>query len=160
MSQIISTIESGVAIPPFRSATDFPMKPKQERLPQLYPEILQELQNANVARSILRASLEMKKQMIVEVSAEIDRIENDLALEAETRLRLHAMNEQFVKALQEIEGVADGVSDVVVNAHQTTRTSLRALVQSLKDLVKSWRSLKLQFRSGLVPPESGSNNDV
>lgn len=157
MMQLSSAIEDGGEIPAFRSATDFPVRPKDERLVELYPDLLQALKSANVARQILRRDLDRKKQMIVEMRTEIERLESDLALEAETRLRLHAMNEQLIAALQEIEGLADDASAVVTAAHQTPRTGLEVLIEKLKSLVKRWRALKLRYSSGLVPPggESG-----
>ena len=150
MTQLTTILpESEDSIPPFQSATNFPVNPKQERLAQLYPNALQALKNANVARRALRSSLEKKKQMIIEIRTEIDRIESDLALEAETRFQLHTMNKQLIKALQEIEGVADEISNVVLNAHQTPRTRLGVLIERLKNLVKHWRALKLRFRQDL-----------
>lgn len=159
MAQHSSAIESGTEIPPFRSATDFPIKPKPEHLADLYPEIITELKNSNIARGILREDLNKKKQMIADMRAEIARLESNLAIEAKTRIQLHRMNEQLFAALQEIEGVAEDASAVVINAHQTPRTGLGALIEKLKILVKKWRALKLQYRSGLVPPKGRSSDD-
>ncbi|MCP9895428.1 hypothetical protein KBZ20_16825 [Vulcanococcus limneticus Candia 3F8] len=124
---------------------------------QLYPELLQTLKSANVARHVLRAQLEEKKRMIIEVRAEMEKLESDLALEAETRIQLHAMNDQLLSALQEIEGIADDATDVVTMAHQIPRTRLGVLIERLKSLVKRWRAFK-QLRSGSVSPGDGSTD--
>lgn len=159
MKQLLPVLERGQQLPPFRSATEFPIHPTEERLRQLYPGILQALKNTNVARRILRTRLDEKKQMMIDVRTEIERLEADLALEAETRIRLHEMNQQLLGALQEIEGVANDAAEAVINAHQGPRIRLRAPIEKLKNLMRRWRALKLQYRSDLANPRSRSGHD-
>jgi len=134
--------EGSDILPPFCSAKKFPTKPKEDKLPLLYPECLQALNDANKARHILRDNMVKKKNVIVEIRGEINRLEQDLALEAQTRMRLHAMNEKLLSALREIEKMADDIGDTVVIAHKVPRTSLGGLIEQLKALVKTWRAFK------------------
>ena len=63
-----------------------------------------------------------KKEVIDAIRAEIERLEQDLALEANTRLQLHGMNEQLLGALREMEKMADDVSATVTAAHGGRRS--------------------------------------
>ena len=145
--------EKAKTIPPFRSATDFPIKPKPELLASLYPELLQALKDANVARGMLRSSMEEKKRFIEEMRAEIERLENDFAIEGKTRLQLHAMNEQLLAVLREVDGFAEEATTVVEGGHQVSRNKLGALIEQLKALVRRWRAFKRQQRNRPALPE-------
>ena len=137
-------------LPPFRSAKDFPITPKAEKLTELYPACRQALVDANAARSLLRERMSKKKQVIGAIRAEIERVEQDLALEASTRLKLHAMNEQLLGALQEMEKMADDVSATITAAHGGRRTGLKALIDRLKLLARDWRTFKLNQRASIA----------
>ncbi len=139
-----------VALPPFRSVTEFPRAPKPEQLPALYAECLQVLQEANTARRIHKRRMEARKQVISAVRLEIARIEHDLALEADTRARLHAMNLRLVAALQEMDLLIGGLDEVVHKAHRTPRSRLGRLIESLKGLIHQWRSLKRRQREEMA----------
>jgi hypothetical protein len=142
MNQLPQTPEDAARLPPFRSATDFPIKPKQEHLPALYPEILGVLKDANAARWMLKNGMDAKKQMIVDIRAEIERLEGDLALEAQARIQLHAINEKLVSALREIDGIVDDASDVIAKGQQAPRARLNEIIERLKNIVKRWRAFK------------------
>ncbi len=142
--------EDADLLPPLRSAKEFPVAPKAEKLPALYPECLQALNDANEARHLLKAKMAKKKDVIVEIRTEIGRLEQDLALEAETRMRLHAMNEKLLGALREIEQMADDVSQTVEEAHRVPRTRLGGLIEKLKALVRTWRAFKLDQQTALT----------
>ena len=151
--------EESQAVPPFRSATDFPIKPKPELLASLYPELLQALKDANAARRMLRASMEEKKQFILEMRAELERLENDFAIESQARLRLHAMNEHLVAVLKEVDGFVEEAAAVVEGGHQVPRSRLGSLIEQLKSLVKRWRAFKRQQRAMPVIPDGESLGD-
>jgi len=91
-----------------------------------------------------------KKDVIALIRGEIENLEQDLALEANTRLQLHAMNEQLLGALREMEHIADGVSTTIAEAHGGRRTGLKALVEKLKVLVRNWRLFKQNQRAAIV----------
>jgi hypothetical protein len=131
-----------LSLPPFRSTKEFPKAPKPDRLPTLYTDCLQALQEANSARQILKARLEAKKQVIVAIRLEIDRLEQDFALEAGTRAILHAMNIKLFKALQEMGGIVEELDELVDQAHRVPRSHLGRLIDSLKALIRQWRSFK------------------
>ena len=100
-----------------------------------------------------------KKDVITEIRAEIERLEQDLALEASTRLQLHAVNEQLVAALGEMEKMADEVTNTITAAHEGKRTGLKALVDRLKLLVQSWKAFKLNQRAVIAKALSDGHDD-
>lgn len=149
---------SATSLPAFRSAQDFPRKPKPDLLPALYVDCLQALKEANSARAILKGRMEGKKQMIAAIRMEIDRLEQDLALEAGTRSSLHAMNLRLVEALQMMDGVAGELEQVVQEAHRVPRSRLGRLIDSLKALIHQWRQFKRKQQQALASPE-GTQQD-
>jgi len=142
--------DSSGLLPPFRSAKDFPTAPKPEKLLTFYQTCRQALVEANSVRSILKQRMSKKKDVIALIRGEIENLEQDLALEANTRLQLHAMNEQLLGALREMEQMADGVSTTIAEAHGGRRTGLKALVEKLKVLVRNWRLFKQNQRAAIV----------
>lgn len=146
-------------LPPFRSAKEFPISPKAEKLPELYPACMQALVDANAARSLLKQRMAKKKEVINVIRMEIERLEQDLALEANTRLQLHAMNEQLLFALREMEKMADDVSTTIAAAHGGRRTGLKALIDQLKHLVRSWRAFKLNQRAEIAKGLAAGHDD-
>ena len=137
-------------LPTFRSASDFPTSPKPEKLPSLYSECLSALQQANQARALLRQRMEAKKTAVLQIQAAMENLEKNLAVEAEARVRLHAMNEQLVRALRDMESLVEGVEEVVKTGHQTQRTRLGGLIEKLKQFVRAWRQLKQGRRDSLL----------
>ena len=92
--------------------------------------------------------------MISEIRMEIDRLEQDLALEASTRARLHAMNVKLVEALKEMDVFVDDLDDAVHEAHRIPRSRLGRLIDNLKALIHRWRAFKNRQRSELANLES------
>jgi hypothetical protein len=138
------------SLPAFRSARDFPISPKPEKLPNLYSECLSALQQANQARALLRERMEAKKTAVSQIQAAMENLEKNLAMEAEARVRLHVMNEQLLKALQDMEFLVEGVEEVVKIGHRTRRTGLGVLIEKLKQFVRAWRQLKQGRRDSLL----------
>jgi len=147
---LTSTADPEPSLPPFRTAREFPASPQPEKLPELYVECRKALVDANAARNLLRKRMAKKKYVINAIRAEIDRLESDLAIEASTRLKLHAMNEQLVGALREMEQMAEEVSATIVAAHGGRRTSLKVLIDQLKSRIQSWRSFKTSQRMSIA----------
>jgi hypothetical protein len=159
MSQLSFVSGEAVALPPFRSAKYFPASPKPEKARALYPECLQALRDSNEARRILRASMDSKKMMMDEIRKEIAKLEQDLTLEAGTRMRLHAMNEALINALVDIDAFAEEVTHVVAESHRTSRTGLGGMIDKLKALPRRWKAFKAVQRqtiaSALAPRDDG-----
>jgi len=145
-------------LPSFRSVTSFPRSPKTTQLPVLYEDCLQALEEAYTARRIHKRRMEARKQVIAAVRLEIARLEQDLALEASTRARLHAMNLRLVAALQKMDGLVGDLDALVQEAHQVPRSRLGRLIDSIKDLIQQWRSLKRHQRQEMACLE-GSHED-
>lgn len=143
-------IMSAAALPPFRSTTQFPRNPKQVQLSPLYSNCFQALQEANVARTILKARMDGKKQVIGAIRLEIERLEQDLALEAGTRASLHTLNLRLVEALRKMEGLVGELDEVVSEAHGVPRTRLGRLIEKLKALVRRWRDFKYHERQAMA----------
>ena len=106
-------------LPPFCSAKKFPVSPKLEKANALYPELLQALRDSNQSRVLLRSAIDGKKNMMDDIRKEIEKLEQDLTIEVDARMRLHKMNEVLVKTLVEIDGFTNEFSGVVVEAHRT-----------------------------------------
>ena len=143
---------SGLAfvLPPFRSATEFPRAPKSQQLPSLYVDCFQALQDANTARRTHKRRMDARKQVIQAVRLEIARVEQDFALEAATRARLHSMNFRLLSALQEMDDLAGDMYEVVHAAHRVPRGKLGRLIESIKALIHQWRSLKRRQREEMA----------
>ena len=134
--------EAADPLPPFRSAKTFPLSPKEERLPALYPECLQALKDANTARQQLKLRMAKKKQAIAEIRKEIERFEQDLALEAEARVRLHSLNEYLIGALRDMESMANDMATTAEEANRAPRTGLKRYIDKLKSLARNWKAFK------------------
>lgn len=115
-----ANLASGAAdvLPSFRSATSFARSPKTTQLPVLYEDCLRALEEANTARRIHKRRMEARKQVIAAVRLEIARLEQDLALEASTRARLHAINLRLVAALQKMDGLVGDLDALVQGSPQ------------------------------------------
>jgi len=99
-----------------------------------------------------------KKRIILEVRTEIKRLENDLVIEAETRMHLHAMNEKLLAVLKEVDGFTEEMSGSVESAHKTTRTGLNTWIERLKSIKKRWRAFKQRQQSMPIVTEQDTFN--
>ncbi|TGG90556.1 MAG: hypothetical protein ERJ67_10980 [Aphanocapsa feldmannii 277cV] len=142
--------ENVAPLPPFRSATEFPRSPRPDKAHSLYPECLQALSDANEARRILRARKDQQKDVIVQMRTAIKQFEDDIALESKTRIQLHSINKQLFHALQEMEDIANDMTQVVDEAHRIKRTGLRRLIEKLKEIVRHWRAFKQRQTAALA----------
>lgn len=103
--------------------------------------------------------MEQKKLMMDEIRKEIEKLEKDLKIEANTRMRLHRMNEELVKALREIDGFTGELSGVVLEAHRTERNGLGRMIEKLKALPGRWESFKARQRQAIASALAASDND-
>lgn len=134
-------------LPKFRSARDFPVRPKQADVPALYADCLQALKQANQARALLRNRMAMRKESIVHIRSLLDRLESDVTLAAEAKVRVHALNELLVGELDKYEQVADDFVNVAIGAQLAPRTSLKHWIEKLKSLSKRWRTIQAEQRA-------------
>lgn len=156
MNQLLVSDEDRDSLPPFRSSTEFPVRPRAEQLQALYPDCLQALRESNEARGILRKRMNARKEIIAQMRLEIERVERDFALEASTRMRLHSMNEKLLKALKEMDGIVDESTRIAYEGQRTARTGLRHFIEQLKNLVRRWRAFKLQLQQELSAGGEGA----
>lgn len=148
------------ALPPFRSAKKFPLKPRPENLSNLYRECRLALLDTIKARQMLRESMAKKKDFIAEMSQEFDRFENDLSIEAGARLELHSMNQQLLTVLAEMELITDGIATTVTDANKPNmRYSLMGMVEKLKALAQRWRMLKASQLVGIAKQADHGQRD-
>jgi hypothetical protein len=150
MAQLSLLSNQPASLPPFRSAKDFPVSPKPEKARALYPECLQALVDSNEARRLLRESMDAKKTMMERIRNEIAKLENDLALEPDARIRLHEMSEALVNALAEIDGFTGEVISVVTEAHRTPRTQLGGIIEKLRALPRRWQAFRAAHRQTIA----------
>ena len=80
----------------------------------------------------------------------IKQFEDDIALESKTRIQLHSINKQLFHALQEMEDIANDMTQVVDEAHRIKRTGLRRLIEKLKEIVRHWRAFKQRQTAALA----------
>jgi hypothetical protein len=148
------------ALPPFRSAKEFPLKPRPERLANLYRECRLALLDTIKARQMLRKSLAVKKSFLSEMSQEFDKLENDLSIEARARLELHSMNQQLLTVLAEMETMTDDIATTVTDAHKPKmRYSLMGMVEKLKALVQRWQMFKASKLAGITKQADHGQRD-
>lgn len=155
----ILTDESDNGLPPFCSAKEFPVAPKDDRLKELYVSCRKALVDSNSARSLLRKRMDRKKEVIAAIRAEIERVEKDLAIEASTRIQLHAMNKQLIGALRDMEEIADDIAITVTKAHAGRRAGLNTLIEKIKNIIRAWREFKRRQRSGIAKVTLGRHHD-
>ena len=146
-------------LPPFRSAKEFPVTPKPEKLLNFYIQCREALVEANTARSLLKERMARKKEAIAAIRDEISRLEEDLAIEAGTRLKLHAMNEHLVGALREMELMSEEVSATIAAAHTSKRSNLKGIIDQLKALIRKWRSFKSGQRLSIANRLDGAQDN-
>jgi hypothetical protein len=158
-NQLTIPDEGRDALPPFRSSRDFPLRPKADQLQGLYPDCYQALMDANEARRILRKRMSEKKAFIAKIRIEIERLEQTLAPEAISRIRLHMMNERLLDALKKMEDFADDATRVAYEGNRAPRTSLRHFIDQLKAFARRWRAFKLQLQQELLEGEGDTARD-
>ena len=148
------------ALPSFRSAKNFPLNPRPERLASLYRECRLALLDTIRARKMLRESLAVKKIFLSKMSKEFEKFENDLSIEAEARLELHSMNQQLLAVLAEMEIMTDGIATTVTDANKPKmRIGLMAMVEKLKALVQRWRMFKSSQLAGIAEQADRGHRD-
>lgn len=151
--------DADALIPPFCSAKDFPVSPKANRLLELYLACRQALVDANVARRIFKQRMAEKKKVIKAIRAEIQRVEQDFSLEADTRKKLHVMNERLLDVLIEMDNLAVDVGNTITHAQGGRRTGLKDLVNRLKLLIQRWRALRLNQSTVISKVLSAGHDD-
>ena len=147
--QVIASNEDN--LPTFRSAKDFPIKPKEDKLIELYDSCRNALVDSNAARKLLRERMARKKDVIAAIRSELERVEADLAVEAGTRMQLHEMNQKLIGVLKEMDSVSNDIAITVEGAHAGRRSDLKALIDKIKSIVRNWRIFKRATISNEIP---------
>jgi capsule polysaccharide export protein KpsE/RkpR len=127
---------------PLRSATDFPATPEPEALEATYQECRAALVSANRSRGALKAQSERRGVVIAELQRELVELEADLADEARTKARLHALNARLGSVIRELEDTGDAMVGLIDESEQQSGFWLVEMFRRLVQQAKRWRTVK------------------
>ena len=127
---------------PLRSATDFPSTPEPEALEATYQECRAALVSANRSRGALKAESDRRGVVIAELQRELVELEADLADEARTKARLHALNARLGSVIRELEETGDAMVGLIDESEQQSGFWLVEMFRRLVGQAKRWRSVK------------------
>lgn len=127
---------------PLRSATDFPSTPEPEALEATYKECRAALVSANRSRGALKAESDRRGVVIAELQRELVELEADLADEARTKARLHALNARLGGVIRELEETGDAMVGLIDESEQQSGFWLVEMFRRLVQQAKRWRTVK------------------
>ncbi len=127
---------------PLRSATDFPSTPEPEALEATYQECRAALVSANRSRGALKAESDRRGVVIAELQRELVELEADLADEARTKARLHALNARLGSVIRELEETGDAMVGLIDESEQQSGFWLVEMFRRLVQQAKRWRTVK------------------
>ena len=127
---------------PLRSATDFPLTPEPEALEATYQECRSALVSANRSRGALKAESDRRGVVIAELQRELVELETDLADEARTKARLHALNARLGGVIRELEDTGDAMVGLIDESEQQSGFWLVEMFRRLVQQAKRWRTVK------------------
>jgi len=127
---------------PLRSATDFPLTPEPEALEATYQECRAALVSANRSRGALKAESDRRGVVIAELQRELVELEADLADEARTKARLHALNARLGGVIRELEETGDAMVGLIDESEQQSGFWLVEMFRRLVQQAKRWRTVK------------------
>ncbi|MFM9104888.1 MAG: hypothetical protein ACKOPS_27670 [Cyanobium sp.] len=127
---------------PLRSATDFPSTPEPEALEATYQECRAALVSANRSRGALKAESDRRGVVIAELQRELVELEADLADEARTKARLHALNARLGGVIRELEDTGDAMVGLIDESEQQSGFWLVEMFRRLVQQAKRWRTVK------------------
>jgi hypothetical protein len=127
---------------PLRSATDFPSTPEPEALEATYQECRAALVSANRSRGALKAESDRRGVVIAELQRELVELEADLADEARTKARLHALNARLGGVIRELEETGDAMVGLIDESEQQSGFWLVEMFRRLVQQAKRWRTVK------------------
>ena len=127
---------------PLRSATDFPSTPEPEALEATYQECRAALVSANRSRGALKAESDRRGVVIAELQRELVELEADLADEARTKARLHALNARLGGVIRELEETGDAMVGLIDESERQSGFWLVEMFRRLVQQAKRWRTVK------------------
>lgn len=127
---------------PLRPAADFPPSPEPEALEATYQECRAALVSANRSRGALKAESDRRGVVIAELQRELVELEADLADEARTKARLHALNARLGGVIRELEETGDAMVGLIDESEQQSGFWLVEMFRRLVQQAKRWRTVK------------------
>ena len=127
---------------PLRPAADFPPTPEPEALEATYQECRAALVSANRSRGALKALSDRRGVVIAELQRELVGLEADLADEARTKARLHALNARLGGVIRELEDTGDAMVGLIDESEQQSGFWLVEMFRRLVQQAKRWRTVK------------------
>jgi hypothetical protein len=127
---------------PLRSASDFPASPDPEALEDTYRECRAALVSANRSRGALKAESDRRGVVIAELQRELVELEADLADEARTKARLHALNARLGTVIRELEDTGDAMVGLIDESERQSGFWLVEMFRRLIEQAKRWRTVK------------------
>ncbi|MFO0056581.1 MAG: hypothetical protein ACK55B_02005 [Cyanobacteriota bacterium] len=148
-----------------RSATDFPLHPPPEDLPDTYQECRAALVSANRSRGVLKAQSDRRGVVIAELKRELLTLEADLADEARAKARLYALNAKLGTVIRDMEATGDAMVALIDESERQSGYWLVQMFQRLLEQAKRWRVLKanaaaLADEVSPVPPSPITNEEL
>ncbi|MFM7641323.1 MAG: hypothetical protein ACKO45_07205 [Cyanobium sp.] len=125
-----------------RSATDFPLHPPLEDLPDTYQECRAALVSANRSRGVLKAQSDRRGVVIAELKRELVALEADLADEARAKARLYALNAKLGTVIRDMEETGDAMVALIDESERQSGYWLVEMFKRLIQQAKRWRDLK------------------
>jgi len=127
---------------PLRSASDFPATPEPEALEATYQECRAALVSANRSRGALKAQNDRRGVVIAELQRELVELEADLADEARTKARLHALNAKLGSVIRELEETGDAMVGLIDESERQSGFWLVEMFRRLVQQATRWRTVK------------------
>jgi len=127
---------------PLRSASDFPASPDPEALEDTYRECRAALVSANRSRGALKAESDRRGVVIAELQRELLELEADLADEARTKARLHALNAKLGTVIRELEETGDAMVGLIDESERQSGFWLVEMFRRLMKQARRWRTVK------------------
>jgi hypothetical protein len=147
---------------PIRSASDFPASPDPEALEGTYRECRAALVSANRSRGALKAESDRRGVVISELQRELVALEADLADEARTKARLHALNARLGTVIRELEDTGDAMVGLIDESERQSGFWLVEMFRRLIDQAKRWRTVKAKAAAlaAEAAEEGNSTNQI
>jgi hypothetical protein len=107
-----------------------------------YQECRAALVSANRSRGALKAESDRRGVVIAELQRELVELEADLADEARTKARLHALNARLGGVIRELEETGDAMVGLIDESEQQSGFWLVEMFRRLVQQAKRWRTVK------------------
>ena len=144
---------------PLRSASEFPITPDPEALESTYQDCRAALVSANRSRGVLKAQSDRRGVVIAELQRELVELEMDLADEARTKARLHALNAKLGSVIRELEETGDAMVGLIDESERQSGFWLVEMFRRLVQQARRWRSVKAKAVA-LAPEASEAGTAV